>query len=67
MNGLVGPSLAELLERGATHREIHRVVDRWIVEQTLAAADGNVTHSARSVGVSRRVLRVIRDSATKGS
>jgi DNA-binding NtrC family response regulator len=58
-----GPSLAELLERGATHREIHRAVERWIVGHTLHDADGNVTQSARTLGISRRALRKMRDEA----
>ncbi|WP_407674612.1 helix-turn-helix domain-containing protein [Paraliomyxa miuraensis] len=57
-----GPSLAEMLDRGATLRQIHRAVDRWLVDRTLTAEEGNVSSSARSVGVSRRFLRGIRDS-----
>ncbi|MCX4240136.1 helix-turn-helix domain-containing protein [Paraliomyxa miuraensis] len=64
---LAGPSLAELLERRATHREIHREIDRWVVRITLAAEGGNVTQAAKNLGTTRRALRGIRDSKAQGS
>ncbi|MCX4239747.1 helix-turn-helix domain-containing protein [Paraliomyxa miuraensis] len=63
----VGPSLAELVERRVTHREIERVVDRWVVEQMLADEWGNVTRSAKRLRVSRRLVRGIRNSKAEGS
>lgn len=57
MNEPAGPSLAKLLDQGATHREIHSAVDRWLVDRTLAAKGGNLTHAAKLLNVSRRSLR----------
>lgn len=63
-SGLVGelvasgsPSLGELLERGASHGEIRAVVERWLIEGTLARFGGNVTRLAAVLGVSRAALR----------
>lgn len=51
------PSLGELLDRGRTYAEIRDAVDRWLIGNTLARADGNVTHAARHLGIVRKQVR----------
>jgi hypothetical protein len=58
-----GPALAELLEQGSSYREIHRVVDRWIVAHSLRDEAGDVTRSATGLGTSRKTVRRVRDEA----
>lgn len=56
------PPLAAMFGQ-LTHRELHRVVDRWLLGRVLAEEDGNVSHAAQRLGISRRTLREHRDRA----
>jgi DNA-binding NtrC family response regulator len=51
------PSLTELLDQGRTYAEIRDAVDRWLIGNTLARAEGNVTHAARHLGIVRKQVR----------
>jgi DNA-binding NtrC family response regulator len=50
-----------------THRELHRVVDRWLLGRVLAEEGDNVSHAAQRLGISRRTLREHRDRAREPS
>jgi DNA-binding NtrC family response regulator len=54
---LAPPSLAAMLDDGHTYAEIRDAVDRWLIGNTLARADGNVTHAARNLGIVRKQVR----------
>lgn len=56
------PPLAAMFGR-ATHHELHRVVDRWLLGRVLHEANDNVSHAAKRLGISRRTLREHRDRA----
>lgn len=56
------PPLAAMFGH-VTHRELHRVVDRWLLDRVLAEEGGNVSHAALRLGISRRTLREHRDRA----
>jgi len=51
------PSLATVLERGGSYRDIRTLVDRWLIGGTLDREHNNVTWAARSLGMSRKDLR----------
>lgn len=57
------PPLAAMLGQ-VTHRELHRVVDRWLLGRVLAEEGGNVSHAATRLGISRRTLREHRHRAS---
>lgn len=50
------PPLESLLAQG-TYREVHDAVDRWLLERVLEWTQGNLTHAARHLDVSRKHLR----------
>lgn len=50
------PRLGEVVVRGSLC-EIKEIVDRWLLGFVLEAHDGNITHAARRLGISRRRLR----------
>lgn len=56
------PPLAAMFGH-VTHRELHRVVDRWLLDRVLAEEGGNVSHAALRLGISRRTLREHRERA----
>jgi DNA-binding NtrC family response regulator len=60
------PPLAAMFGH-VTHRELHRVVDRWLLERVLAEEGGNVSHAASRLGISRRTLREHRVRASDPS
>lgn len=51
------PSLGELLARGRTYAEIRDAVDRWLIGGTLAGEHGNVSRTARRLGIVRKQVR----------
>jgi len=51
------PSLGPLLEQGGTYRDLRKAIDRWLIGNTLAREEGNVTRTASSLGMSRKDLR----------
>ena len=46
----------ELL-RTAGYREVHDQIDRWLLPRILGECDGNLSHAARKLGISRKGLR----------
>lgn len=56
------PPLAAMFGH-ATHHELHRVVDRWLLGRVLREEGDNVSHAAKRLGISRRTLREHRDRA----
>lgn len=56
------PPLAAMFGH-ATHHELHRVVDRWLLDRVLREEGDNVSHAATRLGISRRTLREHRDRA----
>lgn len=51
------PALGELLARGRTYAEIRDAVDRWLIGGTLASEHGNVSRTARRLGIVRKQVR----------
>lgn len=52
------PSVLAVLADGSDYRRIRDAVDRWLLGATLAREHGNITQAARSLGMSRKDLRV---------
>ena len=40
-----------------TLREVHEALDRWLLGTVLEQTDGNITHAAESLGVTRKRVR----------
>jgi DNA-binding NtrC family response regulator len=51
------PSLTELLDQRRTYAEIRDAVDLWLIGGTLTREGGNVSRTARSLGIVRKQVR----------
>ncbi|MCX4239224.1 helix-turn-helix domain-containing protein [Paraliomyxa miuraensis] len=52
------PAVVAILAHGGDRRRIRDAVDRWLLGATLACAQGNINRAARSLGMTRKSLRV---------